>query len=474
MDVKTKKAMSLFPHFLNVVLVLAFYMGTKSIYLASFSVILFILLIARRKRGGLQRMQVLKLYLINFAFLSWLLVFCTLSYNKEPFFLLKTESVSRISGRLTKDMTYTKTGKIFAVVRLKEVYDDRRGIASSANGVVNVLVTHAKTEGLSGEDVEFSITGYKDGLFLASNATLLETRNIAKKWRFAILSDMKSRLMHIEHSKNSTVSWYARRLSSLLLFADSLDEDFPLKNKGASLGLAHIFALSGMHLNLIASALTFLLMFFLPKRKVKFIVLPFLAFYAFLVGSSPSLIRAFLMRAVVVIFPSLSPYALFLSLLIQTILFPESVITVSFAFSFISTASLITAFSFFRFVLSSLFSNRISFMLSQGVSALVFSSPLSISLFGAWSLGGVFLTSFATLLVSANMIGGVLLIVFRHSFLASILLDSSYFLFDKMMDVSLYVFQSHSTVGFIVFLSVLFVLFLLKAFIYRKINKSVL
>ena len=469
-----KKAVSLYPHLINLVLVLAFYLKNNVLYLIGINVILFVLFVLGKTKGKLQRVQFVKLSLVNLILLIWLLVYLASIYNKEPFFLLKTENVSRISGRLTKDTTYTNTGKTFASVRLKEVYDDKKGIASSADGVVNVLVTHTNNEGLSGEMVEFNVTKYKNGLFFASSMTLPESRNIAKKCRFVVLRDMKNRLMYIEHSRNSEVSWYARRLASLLLFADSLDEEFPLKTKGASLGLAHIFALSGMHLNLIAVALALLLSFALPKRKVKFLVLPILALYTFLVGSSASLIRAFLMRAVITFFPSLSPYALFFSLIIQTIFFKESVLTVSFAFSFISTASLITAFSFFRFVLSSVFPNKLSFLLSQGVSALVFSSPLSISLFGTWSLGGVFLTSIATVLVSANMIGGVLLLLFKHSFLASFLLDSSYFLFDKMMDVSLYVFKTHSVFGFLVFLTVLIFFALLKALIYRKIKKSVL
>lgn len=474
MDEKIQKAISLYPHLVNVVLVLAFYMKNNALYLIGINVILLVVLVLGRTKGKLMRVQFVKLSLINLILLIWLLVYLASIYNKEPFFLLKTENVSRISGRLTKDTTYTKTGKTFAVVRLKEVYDDKKGIASSADGIVNVLVTHTNKEGLSGEKVEFAVSKYQDGLFFASSMILPESRNIAKKCRFAILGDMKNRLMHIEHSKNSEVSWYARRLASLLLFADSLDEEFPLKTKGASLGLAHIFALSGMHLNLIAASLTFLLSFVFPKRKAKFIILPLLGAYTFLVGSSASLIRAFLMRAVATVFPFLSQYALFLSLIIQTLLFKESVLTVSFAFSFISTASLITAFSFFRFVLSSVFSNKLSFLLSGGVSALVFSSPLSISLFGTWSLGGVFLTSISTILVSTNMIGGVLLLLFKHSFLASFLLDSSYFLFDKMMDVSLYVFKTHSVVGFLVFLTVLIFFALLKALIYRKIKKSVL
>lgn len=69
-------------------------------------------------------------------------------------------------------------------------------------------------------------------------------------------------------------------------------------------GMAHILALSGMHVAILISLFSFLLLplSFLKKRKIKFLLLiTFIWIYVFLTGSSPSTIRAAIMATLLLL-----------------------------------------------------------------------------------------------------------------------------------------------------------------------------
>lgn len=78
-----------------------------------------------------------------------------------------------------------------------------------------------------------------------------------------------------------------------LVFSDnSFEQDF--KHALASLGISHLFALSGMHINLLIMALSSLLKYFKVK-KIDLIIVLFLSLFVFITGFPISLLRAFLM-----------------------------------------------------------------------------------------------------------------------------------------------------------------------------------
>ena len=78
-----------------------------------------------------------------------------------------------------------------------------------------------------------------------------------------------------------------------LLLGDSNNMDDAFLQKVQMLGISHLFAISGMHIHLLASILTWILSKIVKNRKVEWIFLTiFLGFYMFLTNFSPSIIRA--------------------------------------------------------------------------------------------------------------------------------------------------------------------------------------
>ena len=77
------------------------------------------------------------------------------------------------------------------------------------------------------------------------------------------------------------------------------------RNVFAEAGTLHIFAVSGLHVLIVAKlALTVLVLFFVPYRFAGLAVVPFIWFYVAMVGASPSAVRAAAMASVYFVAPS--------------------------------------------------------------------------------------------------------------------------------------------------------------------------
>lgn len=80
------------------------------------------------------------------------------------------------------------------------------------------------------------------------------------------------------------------------IFGDTDDMEKEDKTAMRSVGVAHVFAISGLHVAVLAGALLFVLRKFKVKDGVSFLILlPIFGFYAYLVGFSPSVLRAAIM-----------------------------------------------------------------------------------------------------------------------------------------------------------------------------------
>lgn len=129
---------------------------------------------------------------------------------------------------------------------------------------------------------------------------------------------------------------------SILLSDGSISED---KEEFLNLGLAHIFAVSGLHIGLIFLFISKAL-FFLPKKIKKVLSLFLTFFYIYLIGFPISAVRAFLM----ILFLNLSFFiglkyktstALILSALINLGINPYNIFSPSFILSYSSVLSLV-------------------------------------------------------------------------------------------------------------------------------------
>lgn len=427
-------------------------------------------------------LKIRTIFIARFVILSFLLIVWCMAYYKilsdECLVLsLKTERITSIKGVAISDSKQVKNNMMTLTVRLDEIKDDNNDIRATSSGRVNVITT-AQTPIYEGDTIVGSVLKIEDNVF--NLRTIHKIRaddrfNIVgflKDLRTSIISDCLDHITTLSRFSHSSVSWRARQLAILLIFSKTTDEGLLLKEKSRLIGLSHIFALSGMHLNLISSFLLYFASFFIPKNYRKKFVLPFLLIYTCIVGTSPSLVRSFFMIALITLFPSLKDYSLFLSLVLQTFLVKSSVSNVSFTLSYTSTVALVFLAKVVRFSLSSVLSCSKSEYLSTGISVLLLTSPFAIINFSSSSLYGVVLSGIAGVLVSINMVGGFIALILPGSIVASVLMEGSYYILEIIVNFFSKYPLSYSWCGYCILIAIITVLFLLKVYKLRRIKNS--
>ena len=148
---------------------------------------------------------------------------------------------------------------------------------------------------------------------------------------------------------NSGLSPQAQRLTTALLLGDSGAIDKTTRQEFAAAGIAHILALSGLHVGLIALIIWWMLfpLDYLGLKKLRLgLTIIAITLFAVFTGLSPSVVRATVMTAVVMVsfifFRRSSPFsALILAALIILVFSPSSLFGVGFQLSFITVAALL-------------------------------------------------------------------------------------------------------------------------------------
>ncbi|WP_202711179.1 DNA internalization-related competence protein ComEC/Rec2 [Sporosalibacterium faouarense] len=144
-----------------------------------------------------------------------------------------------------------------------------------------------------------------------------------------------------------------------MLLGDSKYLDEATQNTYRELGLAHVMAVSGLHIGIISLFLIYALTFMGVNRRIAiFITVLFIWFYGYLIGFPPSVLRAsimfsFLMLANIIYRRYDALNLIFLAAFILLIYNPLWVFSVGFQLSFLATMSLV------------LFTTRIEAILSR-------------------------------------------------------------------------------------------------------------
>jgi len=184
--------------------------------------------------------------------------------------------------------------------------------------------------------------------------------------------------------------------SYAMLFGDTSYMDHEEKSALRAVGAAHIFAVSGLHVGVLAAAILFLLNKLKAKRWVKILVLfPILAFYAYLADFTPSVLRAGIM-IMVYLFASMLGMryddisSLSFAAILILIVKPLYLFDMSFIMSFLSLFGIASLAS----PLEKIFRKwkipgKISSGLALSVSTSVAILPVSAMIFGSVSLIGI-------------------------------------------------------------------------------------
>ncbi|MBN1647357.1 MAG: ComEC/Rec2 family competence protein, partial [Spirochaetales bacterium] len=154
-----------------------------------------------------------------------------------------------------------------------------------------------------------------------------------------------------------------------LLFGDRNDLEAGLPALFRRAGIAHILALSGMHLHFVCSFFLLLFSRFLSRRLAFFLMCPILIFYLYITGPLPSLIRGALFWFVsntntLFRFRQRIEFCFLISALLAIMIFPGLISSLSFIFSCAAVGGIM------------LFSRPVSFFLQKYVPPFL-SAPLA-------------------------------------------------------------------------------------------------
>ena len=292
-------------------------------------------------------------------------------------------------GRVSQDSVQRKGRSVGFRIEADAV-EDRHGSVFTARGSVYVIAD--QTELYRGDFVRCS-GRFSGPVFISSGSAIL-SRPLLTSFRRSLVMDLKERLGSAGE---------AGELSMRLLLGSGELGVYGLSDDARSAGLAHVLALSGMHLTIIAAFLSIPLSF-LGKDKRRFIITPFLIFFSFLSGWRPSLLRALIFRMLLERKLALDEAFIASAVMLFTIQ-PSSSVDIGAEYSFISLAAIFLLSGRIDRGLRSLLPLPPAFSLSVSASAaaLIFSIPLTLSVFGCYQLGAIVTSLPLTAMISLYM-----------------------------------------------------------------------
>ena len=360
---------------------------------------LFMLRIIRKAERSLEMLILIML----FSILSTALSRAAVSFGFED------GTVSALHGRVIQDSSQKK-GRMTGYRLALDAAEDRNGSVASARGSIYVL--SEASDLFYGDRVR--VSGYvSDGIFIGSSS--LVSRPLLTSLRRSIVLLLRDRLRACGEGGE---------LAMRLLLGAGEDGSYGLQEDARLSGLSHVLALSGMHLSILSMIISVPLSILPWRWAGRLAETLFLLFFSFLSGWRPSLVRAFLFRLLLGRKIPLDEAFIFSAFLLF-MLFPESVADLGAEYSFISLAAIFLLSPSLDRGLRALLPLPPSFSLSvsASISALLFSIPLTLMVFGRYQLGAVVTSLPLTSAISVYM--GISLLVLACPPLSP-LLDLSY------------------------------------------------
>ena len=299
----------------------------------------------------------------------------TLSFS-SPDIGIDEPLVASIRGTVIQD-SQQKTGRRTGVRIMLSSAADEDGNLFSAEGSIYVI---APASDLAFGDSAV-LFGTLDGDVFYAHSISRGERGLIGKMRSHVIEWIKDRLSPFSD---------AGEFASLLLLGTGRDGAFPLMDNARKAGLSHVIALSGMHLSILAMMISWPLERIFGQRGGKAAVFVVLFLFTFLAGFRPSLLRALLFRFLLSLGFSIEQ-SFTLSLAALLILAPWSAVDLGAAYSFLSLGGIFLMSRTLNRAVCSLLPLPVSLYgsIAASTAALLFSIPLTISVFGEYQLGAI-------------------------------------------------------------------------------------
>ena len=265
---------------------------------------------------------------LEFVFLALVLFLVSLSIEFYHYTRLKQQKTAIVKAYVLNEYTKTTTKKSYKVIKLK-----------SENGAIFYTTASTRFHSVKNSDVTIKIWTRKLD-FLSYLKGFYAKGWFLKTTKHHSLRDELAQYLKDSHNSNDI-----GRVYTALYLAKPLT--YELYKRFSTLGISHLFAISGFHLGILSSVLFFLLYWlykipherYLPYRNIRrdiFITtsILLLAYVCFL-GSPPSLVRAYAMLLVGFIlydrgFEIISMQTLFITVILLLALFPRLFFSLGF------------------------------------------------------------------------------------------------------------------------------------------------
>ena len=365
---------------------------------------------------------------ISLTFLSSLLC-CVVFYTgllkpcgqKPLYSLIPNNKINYVKGKIVSNPIKSSSGKTYSVVFAPSQVGLLGETCSSSSGEITLYIPceiveayypgklfsrTTKTENqdkmesekikLFGSESQFPII--EEGLFLELETSFLDQEKNGQGFY------LKKILSHGYESKIMFYRAYSRLFlkrilynwgdcGGLLLALLSGSKEYTsqiVQNDFKNAGLAHVLALSGMHLSIFAS-----LPSKIKKKNTEYISLFLVILFVWFAGLSPSLFRALLCMILGLFFKKLDIKTdllgiLSISFLIQISIFPSHIYNFGFILSYVALVGLELGQKFILPILCKIFPKKLSADLSASVGAQIITSPITLVGFGTCSPFGIF------------------------------------------------------------------------------------
>ncbi|MBP5163161.1 MAG: ComEC/Rec2 family competence protein, partial [Spirochaetales bacterium] len=305
--------------------------------------------------------------------------------------------ITRIEGNVVYDSSFTRSGNHMMKVRLRECITNT-GDRGTASGVVTVVGDESQ---IISAGVRVRLDGaFSDGIFIYDDIRVLE-RNSLNDIRENLISRLQRRVLGDDDDEASL-------LSSLLLLGRADGAVTGLQEKARQCGCAHVLALSGMHLGLLAGLCMSL---FGKGRLARIMAFAAVSAFVFTAGPRASLIRA-----------ALSFFLFFIPIKERTVavfclhmaLFPMTTGELGCCYGYLAIFAIVSLSPYIRAVLFQ-YCGRLSSLISASLAVLVFSAPVYILQNGFWCPAVILASPLAGLLAGLSMSMGLLLLAFGRA-----------------------------------------------------------
>ena len=325
-------------------------------------------------------------------------------------------SVSVFSSSIPMDGKVTVMGKVVGnpgmTGKRKSSFDislhlvrDELDCYGSAKGRLHVI--SKEEEICSGDEVVLSGKLLDGGLFIA-DSVLVKSHSLLYGVKRMSLGFIRDRLSVLPEDE--------RELASRLLLASGNAATYEIAAKAREKGVSHVFALSGMHLELIFNFATFLLIWIPSDEKRKRLVLIPLVVFSFLSSFGASLLRALLMRGLKAFFPKLEmDEVLSFSFLLQAYISPMMLLSAGGLLSYMSISMIL----FLTGHAENLGKIASSFLMTSG--CLLSTGLYSISAFDSFTLSGLLYSPVVSFVVRVFMMLLLLFVLLPFPFIPKLL-----------------------------------------------------